>query len=155
MSDHDYEKMTKELGMNIQLKKITGSEAGSDIDALSENGENRQKSVIRSNPATLEYFTSETQVLTKRKTEHHIRNKRSADFKFSSMQEVLSRSNYSANNPMSPPENLEPHSPISFLEVDIAKQNQEDKNDELQKLKMQNSLLVISKMFSKHSTKAT
>lgn len=60
MSDHDYEKMTKELGMNIQLKKITGSEAGSDIDALSENGENRQKSVIRSNPATLEYFTSET-----------------------------------------------------------------------------------------------
>ena len=36
LSDHDYNQMTKELGMNIQLRKINASETGSEMDVLSD-----------------------------------------------------------------------------------------------------------------------
>ena len=39
MSDDDYKQITRELGMQIELKKVTGSEAGSELeDAQSDRG---------------------------------------------------------------------------------------------------------------------
>ena len=60
MSDDDYKQMTKELDMNIQLKKVTGSEAGSDIDVLSDRGDNRFSHHMKHNPATAEYFSPDS-----------------------------------------------------------------------------------------------
>ena len=34
MSDHDYEMISKELGHNIQLRKINGSEVSSELDSV-------------------------------------------------------------------------------------------------------------------------
>ena len=48
--------MTKELGMNIELKKVNGSEAGSEMDALSDRGDVLSNHQLRENPATMEYF---------------------------------------------------------------------------------------------------
>ena len=59
--------MTRELGMNIQLKKVTGSEAGSDIDLLSDRGGERFNMNMKSNPATVEYFSPENPMTANRK----------------------------------------------------------------------------------------
>ena len=62
MSDDDYKQITKELGMNIELKKVTGSEAGSELDAQSDRGSYSHYQVRdHNNPATSEYyFTNES-----------------------------------------------------------------------------------------------
>ena len=52
MSDKDYNQITKELGMNIELKKVTGSEAGSEMDALSDRGDVLSNHQLKENPAT-------------------------------------------------------------------------------------------------------
>ena len=42
--------------MNIELKKVTGSEAGSEMDALSDRGDVLSSHQLKENPATQEYF---------------------------------------------------------------------------------------------------
>lgn len=68
MSDDDFNQMSKELGRNIELKKITGSEAGSEIDVLSDRGDVLSNHNAReSNPATLEYFAPDSGMTHTRK----------------------------------------------------------------------------------------
>ena len=45
--------------MNIELKKVTGSEAGSEMDALSDRGDVFSNHQLKENPATQEYFLTQ------------------------------------------------------------------------------------------------
>ena len=45
--------------MNIELKKVTGSEAGSEMDVQSDRGSNYH--IRDNNPATLEYYFTTNQ----------------------------------------------------------------------------------------------
>ena len=66
MSDDDYNQLTKELGMktNLNLRRVTGSEAGSEFDNMSDRGGDAFTSQIRSrpieHPATAEYFAPDS-----------------------------------------------------------------------------------------------
>ena len=77
MSDHDYDSLTKGLVMGIQLKKITGSEIGSDLDVMSDRGENNKSLLKTGAAATVEYFAPDTVPQAKRKSEINRKNKRS------------------------------------------------------------------------------